>query len=61
MSVDNYREQVKNPVILEYIREEMDMKDVPLSSCETNQKKRKREHGKIVNPEDLNEYKTQLS
>jgi len=32
MSVDNYREQVKNPVILEYIREEMDMKDVPLSS-----------------------------
>ncbi|WP_265447814.1 GumC family protein [Acetivibrio straminisolvens] len=31
MSIDTYREQVKAPVILQYIRDELNMKDVPLS------------------------------
>ncbi|HHV30634.1 GumC family protein [Acetivibrio mesophilus] len=31
MSIDTYREQVKAPAILQYIRDEMNMKDVPLS------------------------------
>lgn len=31
MTVDTYREQVKAPVILEYLRKELKMKEVPLS------------------------------
>lgn len=31
MTIDTYREQVKAPVILQYLREELDMREVPLS------------------------------
>ncbi|NLL06773.1 MAG: lipopolysaccharide biosynthesis protein [Clostridiaceae bacterium] len=32
MTIDTYREQVKAPVILQYLRKELDMEDVPLSA-----------------------------
>lgn len=32
MTIDTYREQVKAPVILQYLRKELDMEDIPLSN-----------------------------